>query len=182
MKVDDLMSTARDTMTVRRVYAEPVTENGVTVIAAASIWGGGGGGGDGTDQQGQQGEGGGFGLHTRPVGAYVIKDATVTWVPADSPLRGETESGKIANFLLLRILDRVAAAKGRKPRPTLDVRPVMACEPPGWEISVATPGQGHRVRWRATRPAVPSRAEGARWPARTSLAHELRRAGVRALL
>jgi len=34
-------------------------------------------------------------------------------------LRGETESGKIANSLRLRVLDRIAAGKGRKPRPTL---------------------------------------------------------------
>jgi uncharacterized spore protein YtfJ len=68
MKIDDLVTTARDAITVRRVYGEPVTQDGVTVIAAASVWGGGGGGG-GRDQHGQEGQGGGFGLHARPVGA-----------------------------------------------------------------------------------------------------------------
>jgi uncharacterized spore protein YtfJ len=81
MKIDDLVTTARDAITVRRVYGEPVTVDGVTVIAAASVWGGGGGGG-GRDQQGQEGQGGGFGLHARPVGAYVIKDGSVRWTPA----------------------------------------------------------------------------------------------------
>ena len=71
-KIDDLVTTARDAITVRRVYGEPVTQDAVTVIAAASVWGGGGGG-RGRDQQGQEGQGGGFGLHARPVGAYVIK-------------------------------------------------------------------------------------------------------------
>jgi hypothetical protein len=64
MKIDDLVTTARDAITVRRVYGEPVTENGVTVIPAASVWGGGGGGG--RDQQGQEGQGGGFGLQLAP--------------------------------------------------------------------------------------------------------------------
>jgi uncharacterized spore protein YtfJ len=45
------------------------------------VWGGGGGGG-GRDEQGQEGQGGGFGLHARPVGAYVIKDGNVRWTPA----------------------------------------------------------------------------------------------------
>jgi uncharacterized spore protein YtfJ len=102
MNVDDLMSTARDTMTVRRVYAEPVIDNGVTVIAGASIWGGGGGGG-GTDQQGQQGEGGGFGLHARPVGAYVIKDGAVSWVPAIDVSRFVSVLGTVTiSYLLFR--------------------------------------------------------------------------------
>jgi uncharacterized spore protein YtfJ len=81
MKIDDLVTTARDAITVRRVYGEPITVDGATVIAAASVWGCGGGGG-GRDQQGQEGQGGGFGLHARPVGAYVIKDGVVQWTPA----------------------------------------------------------------------------------------------------
>jgi uncharacterized spore protein YtfJ len=81
MKIDDLVSTARDAITVRRVYGEPITADGVTVIAAASVWGGGGGGG-GRDEQGQEGQGGGFGLHARPVGAYVIRNGDVQWTPA----------------------------------------------------------------------------------------------------
>lgn len=81
MKLDQLLSAARDGLTARRVFAEPHTHDGVTVIAAASVIGGGGGGG-GRDQQGQEGEGGGLGLIARPAGAYVIKDGTVRWVPA----------------------------------------------------------------------------------------------------
>jgi len=111
MNVDDLMSTARETMTVRRVYAEPVTENGVTVIAGASIWGGGGGGG-GTDQQGQQGEGGGFGLHARPVGAYVIKDGAVSWVPAIDVTSVVSVLGTVTiSYLLIRARTQRRRAK-----------------------------------------------------------------------
>jgi len=81
-QVDNILSEARDTLTVKRVYGEPLAHNGITVIPAAAIRGGGGGGeGEpGADTPG--GAGGGFGMSARPVGAYQIKDDEVTWVPA----------------------------------------------------------------------------------------------------
>lgn len=81
MKFDEAVTTAREAITVRRVFAEPYTQDGVTVIAAAKISGGAGGGG-GHDREGQEGEGGGFGLQARPAGAFVIKDGAVRWMPA----------------------------------------------------------------------------------------------------
>jgi uncharacterized spore protein YtfJ len=81
MKLDELVTTARDAITVRRVFGEPYVQDGVAVIAAAKVSGGAGGGG-GHDQQGQEGEGGGFGVQARPVGAYVVKDGQVRWMPA----------------------------------------------------------------------------------------------------
>lgn len=81
MKVDQLVATAREAMSVRRVYSEPFEKDGVTVITGARVSGGAGGGG-GQDQQGQEGEGGGFGVQARPTGAYVIKNGQVSWMPA----------------------------------------------------------------------------------------------------
>lgn len=81
MDVGQLMTTARDSMTVRRVYGEPVERDGLIVIPAATV-AGGFGGGRGTDPKGQEGEGGGFGMTGRPAGAYVIRDQDVTWRPA----------------------------------------------------------------------------------------------------
>jgi uncharacterized spore protein YtfJ len=81
MKLDELLTTARESVTARRVYAEPHQADGVTVIAAASVTGGGGGGG-GHDNDGQEGEGGGFGVRGRPTGAYVVREGQVQWVPA----------------------------------------------------------------------------------------------------
>ena len=72
-----------DALSVRVVYAEPVEKDGVTLVPAAAVWGGGGAGG-GTSDEGN-GEGGGLGLVARPVGAYVIKDGEVRWVPAIDP-------------------------------------------------------------------------------------------------
>ena len=75
--VDEILGGARDAITVRRVYGEPIEQEGLTVIPAAAVRGGGGGGGD-SDGNG----GGGFGVAARPVGAYVIRDGEVVWRPA----------------------------------------------------------------------------------------------------
>lgn len=81
MKLSEVLSTAGDAITVRRVYTEPYERDGVTIIAGAVVAGGGGGGG-GHDEKGQEGEGGGFGVNARPSGAFVIKEGKVTWRPA----------------------------------------------------------------------------------------------------
>jgi hypothetical protein len=78
MTLDELMSKAKDAITVKRVYGEPYEKGGVTVIPAAMV-AGGGGGGSGSDESGGNGEGGGFGMGGRPAGAFVIKDGEVTW-------------------------------------------------------------------------------------------------------
>ncbi len=82
MDVQELLSRARDAMTVKRVFGDPIERDGVTVIPVASVWGGGGGGsGEGPDGQGA-GSGGGFGLHAKPAGVYVIRGDRVSWEPA----------------------------------------------------------------------------------------------------
>jgi uncharacterized spore protein YtfJ len=101
MKVTEVLGTARDALTVKRVYAEPYEKDGLTIIAAAALTGGAGGG-SGTDPKGQQGEGAGFGANARPVGAYVIKNGHVTWRPAIDLNRGITMAGMIAIVYLLR--------------------------------------------------------------------------------
>ena len=86
MKVAEVFGAARDSITVKRVYAEPYEKDGLTIIPAAVV-GGGAGGGTGHDDKGQEGEGGGFGASARPAGAYVIKDGQVAWRPALDPNR-----------------------------------------------------------------------------------------------
>ena len=80
MDIMETISGARDAITVKRVYGDPYERNGIVVIPAAAVVGGGGGGGG--EQDGQAGSGGGFGLHARPVGAYVIRGDEVSWEPA----------------------------------------------------------------------------------------------------
>ena len=107
MNVDDVLAAARDSVTTRRVYAEPVEREGITVIAAAAV-AGGGGGGSGTEE-GRQGSGGGFGLRAKPVGAYIIKDGQVTWRPAIDVNRLIVVAGAVAITALMvgaRLLHR----------------------------------------------------------------------------
>jgi uncharacterized spore protein YtfJ len=82
MNVDELLSGARDAISVRRVFGEPIEHEGTVVVPVAKVGGGGGGGSD-SEHNG----GGGFGLGARPVGVYVIKDGQVSWRPAIDPVR-----------------------------------------------------------------------------------------------
>lgn len=59
------------------VFGEAIERGGTTVVPVARVVGGGGLGGDDADNGG-----GGVGLSSRVTGAFVIKDGTVTWVPA----------------------------------------------------------------------------------------------------
>jgi uncharacterized spore protein YtfJ len=101
MDISQMVSTAQDAITVRRVYGEPYEKDGVTVIPAARV-AGGVGGGSGQEQgghqsgaKGQEGEGGGFGVHATPAGAFVVKDGNVRWVPALDPQRALATIGVV---------------------------------------------------------------------------------------
>lgn len=114
MKLDELLSKANDTITVRRVYGEPYVKDGLTVIPAAVVTGGGGGG-SGNDEKGERGEGAGFGMAGRPAGAFVIKDGQVSWQPAVDPNRFVAVIGLVvAAYLISR--PRLLRAKARAVR------------------------------------------------------------------
>ncbi len=82
MDVQSVIAQARDAMTVKRVFGDPIQHGDVTIIPAARVGGGaGGGGGAGPEGQGS-GEGSGFGLSARPAGVYVLKGGDVRWRPA----------------------------------------------------------------------------------------------------
>lgn len=114
MKVNELLGSARDTLTVSRVYAEPYEKDGVTLIPAASVRGGGGGGA-GSDDEGETGEGGGFGMSARPAGAYVIADGEVRWRPAVDVNRLVVAVAAVTCVLLLTRLRR-ASLKSKERR------------------------------------------------------------------
>lgn len=84
----------RDALSVRRVFGEPYTVDGTTVIPVARTAGvGGGGGGEGTSPDDSDGHGFGsaFGIGARPVGVYRVRDGEVRWTPTvdvDRLLRG----------------------------------------------------------------------------------------------
>ena len=102
MNVDELVNTARESITVRRVYGDPVEQDGVKVIPVASV-AGGFGGGNGKDPVGQEGEGGGFGMSGRPAGVFVLRDGQVSWRPAvDVNRLAGTVGLVVAAYLLMR--------------------------------------------------------------------------------
>jgi uncharacterized spore protein YtfJ len=85
MDPNELLTQARDALTVKRVFGEPYERNGVTLIPAAVIRGGAGGGsGEGRDEEARSGSGsgGGFGLVAKPAGVYIIEENQVRWQPA----------------------------------------------------------------------------------------------------
>jgi uncharacterized spore protein YtfJ len=82
MRLEDIVNRAQDAISVRRVFGEPVTHDGVMVIPVASVAAGVGGGSGSDAERGGEGEGGGFGARGRPVGVYVIRDGEVSWQPA----------------------------------------------------------------------------------------------------
>ncbi len=114
MNVDEMLSGARDAMTVKRVYGDPIERDGMLVIPAANVVGGGGGGGD-QDHNG----GGGFGVSATPAGAWVIRDGEVEWQPAVDATRIATLGMLVAIVFLWTVRSiaksrsnaRIAAAK-----------------------------------------------------------------------
>jgi hypothetical protein len=81
MDTNEIITTARDGLSVRRVFADPHVEDWVTVIPAALVIGGAGAG-TGQRSGGDAGDGGGFGVIALLVGAFVIKAGGVRWHPA----------------------------------------------------------------------------------------------------
>lgn len=103
MDAQELLAQARDAMTARRVFGEPIERNGTLLLPVASVMGGAGGGsgrmtgaagaagalgtgegeapGEGATTP-EEGSGYGFGMMARPLGVYVIRGEEVTWQPA----------------------------------------------------------------------------------------------------
>ncbi|WP_328615225.1 spore germination protein GerW family protein [Amycolatopsis sp. NBC_00355] len=115
MKIDELLAKAKDGLETKLVYGEPYETDGVTVIVASTV-SSGGGGGDGRDENGRSGEGGGFGLSAKPVGAYVIKDGKLHWEPAVDFNRLLATAGAIA-LAALFLATRLAKLKYRAGEP-----------------------------------------------------------------
>jgi uncharacterized spore protein YtfJ len=102
MRVDELLDTARESLTVKRVFGEAFEQDGVTLIPTAAV-AGGFGGGKGADPKGQEGEGGGFGMTGRPVGVFMMRNGELSWRPAVDVNRALTITGlAVVTYLLMR--------------------------------------------------------------------------------
>jgi uncharacterized spore protein YtfJ len=110
MDVQELLAQAKDAITVKRVFGEPLERGEVTIVPVAAVRGGGGGGGDQSS-----GSGSGFGLTARPVGVYVIKGDQVSFQPAfdlNRAILGGQLVG-VALFLSLRAVTKSRAKTKR---------------------------------------------------------------------
>ena len=109
MDVQEILSSARSTLTTKTVFAEPYEKDGLTVIPAAKV-AGGGGGGSGQVNDGQTGDGGGFGMMASPAGAYVIDKGQVRWQPAVDPNKIIMTIGAV---IVTALITRAVTAPGR---------------------------------------------------------------------
>jgi uncharacterized spore protein YtfJ len=95
----DKARAATDSVSVGRVFGDPVERDGVVLLPVARVTSGGGAGaGSGvplTKEQrdnlkltddaaapAQEGSGGGFGMNVKPAGVFILKNGEVTWRPA----------------------------------------------------------------------------------------------------
>ena len=112
MDVHELLSQARDAMTVKRVFGDPIERDGVTVIPVASVIGGGGGGGG--ESGDDRGSGAGFGLQARPAGVYVIRGDEVSWQPAVDVNRAIIGGQIVAIVFILALRAALRGRTGRR--------------------------------------------------------------------
>jgi uncharacterized spore protein YtfJ len=73
MDPQQALKSAQESLSVRRVFGDPIQVDGTTLVPVARVSGGGGHGAEG---------GGGYRLNARPVGVYVIRNGDARWRPA----------------------------------------------------------------------------------------------------
>jgi len=78
VQIDELLKRVGEQLTVGRAFGPAYEHDGTLVIPVATVFGGGGGGSDGKPEVG---EGGGMGGIVHPLGAYVVRDGRVRFVP-----------------------------------------------------------------------------------------------------
>jgi uncharacterized spore protein YtfJ len=107
MKVDEMMQGAQDTMTVKRVYGDPIERDGALFIPVAKVRGMGGVGGDEAGNGG-----GGFGVSATPAGMYMIKGGDAVWRPAVNVNR-IVLMGQLVAVVALLVLRSIVRARSR---------------------------------------------------------------------
>ena len=107
MDAGQILEQARDALTVRRVFGEPIQRDGVLVVPVAKLMGGAGSG------AGEEGTGGGWGGAAVPAGVYVIDGQDVRWQPAIDVNRAIL-GGQIALVVGLLVLRSILRSRRRR--------------------------------------------------------------------
>jgi hypothetical protein len=76
MDTQQALNAPEEALKATHVFSEPVHVDGVTIIPAAAVRGGGAS--RGRDEQGRRR----FGLQARPAGAFIVRGGKVSWRPA----------------------------------------------------------------------------------------------------
>lgn len=119
MEANDILQQAREIVTVRRVFGEPIERDGVLVVPVARVRGAAGAGagegrmGDDEEARHGHGGGGGWGAAARPVGVFVIAGGDVRWLPAFD-LNRVILGGQIAFVVGLLVLRSILKARRRR--------------------------------------------------------------------
>lgn len=115
MDVKEILEQARDTLSVRRVFGDPIERDGVVVVPVANVRGGAGAGAGEAPATGEapSGRGGGWGAIARPAGVYVISGGDVRWQPAVDVNR-IVLGGQIAFIVGLLVLRSVLRGRRRR--------------------------------------------------------------------
>ncbi len=100
-------------LVVDRVVGTPVERDGATVIPVVAVRAGGGGGSGHDPGSGGEGGGGGWGAVARPVGAYVVRSGTVSYVPAVDVTR-IVVGGQLLAGLALLVIRRILKKRRRR--------------------------------------------------------------------
>ena len=107
MDAKEVLEHAREALTVRRVFGDPIEREGVLVVPVAKVMGGAGSG------AGEEGGGGGWGGAAAPAGVYVIDGQDVRWEPA-LDLNRIILGGQIALVVGLLVARSILRARRRR--------------------------------------------------------------------
>jgi uncharacterized spore protein YtfJ len=101
--------------TAGTVFGTPISQDGLIVLPAAKVSGGGRGGrgsGPADESSEKGGIAGGLGLSAKPLGVYLIKDGKVAWRPAVDVNR-VIVGGQIVAVIALLTIRALAKARSR---------------------------------------------------------------------
>lgn len=107
--IDGVLGRVLSGIDVRRVFGEPVTQGGVTVIPVAEVrYGFGFGGGGGEDEDGETGgAGGGGAVSARPIGFVELRDGAARFEPIVDVTRIATVGTVVGGLAIAVVLRRL---------------------------------------------------------------------------
>ncbi|NUT05692.1 MAG: sporulation protein [Hamadaea sp.] len=95
------------------VFGPAISENGVTILPAAKVLGGGGGGGGAGPEDQGKGSGGGVGVSAKALGVFVVREGRVSWRPAVD-VNKIVLGGQVVLIAALLVVRALVGSRGRQ--------------------------------------------------------------------